>query len=87
MVDALTSKKMLPEPLKVAARAKREPEGKFHSLAQPSPCSDLAGAPGQSTPGATLQEQNAALGSALRYGRIGADCTSERGAESLPPRT
>jgi RNA-directed DNA polymerase len=33
MVDALTSKKMSPELLKVAERAKREPEGKFHSLA------------------------------------------------------
>ena len=33
MVDALTSKGMSPELLKVAERAKREPEGKFHSLA------------------------------------------------------
>ena len=33
MVDALTSKGMSPQLLKVAERAKREPEGKFHSLA------------------------------------------------------
>jgi RNA-directed DNA polymerase len=33
MVDAMTSKEMSPELLKVAERAKREPEGKFYSLA------------------------------------------------------
>ena len=33
MADALTSGTMSPELLKVAERAKREPEGRFHSLA------------------------------------------------------
>ena len=33
MSDALTSRSMSPELLKVAERAKREPEGRFHSLA------------------------------------------------------
>lgn len=33
MIDASTSKNMSPSLLKVVERAKREPEGRFHSLA------------------------------------------------------